>query len=678
MSEFLDDTDTPAEFLCSITQQIMVHPFTTAAGNSYEYEAIAQWLQRRNVDPLTNVALADATIFPNNSLRSSIQAWLQLNPAQAAEVRARRVAKPPPEAYAATRVPGGGPTTGAGLNKGKTAEETALSRVLRVQKCFELGGDGGKTSSAGPLKKPNVRILEQCRGTSINALGHTYTWESGGERVRCDGGAWVEAPEPDLFPTPLGLVFFDRTETLDARVLPGTDMAETCKFGNGCTKADCAYAHPFVCRYGTACRHLAAAATKKMGKPSATGVVCKFLHPSPSSVIPRGSEYPLTQECRYGTACSNATCHFAHPQGRLTVQRQPTRVMVTHTATLEELETPIEIPFDLDPACTAVQMQGEFLFSFEPYPGPWAKEHFRLVTVHKFDAAARRYRKVSTYELERHYCNCAVASGRYLIISFWPYEDETMRTVWECMRIGRTMEKALASNSTEIKSLRDEIDRLKQQLRDTEGELRQAQQDLRNAQGEADALRQQVHQLQRSVQQAQRVIASKNAEISQRNHQIRKQQADHSREVRGLSGQLSQARARESIARSKAAQARSDARAQRQKAEVLRRQYGRLQKAYEIQRKERWRLADPIHVYALRDGSSGFNRDDWTLVLDYHKGAHELSLSPPSLDGRASSPQVLEVLEHSTVVQFELCVPRDINAIGARLPLQPGRLCEHF
>jgi polyhydroxyalkanoate synthesis regulator phasin len=245
-----------------------------------------------------------------------------------------------------------------------------------------------------------------------------------------------------------------------------------------------------------------------------------------------------------------------------------------------------------------------------------------------------------------------------------------MRTVWECMRIGRTMEKALASNSSEIKTLRAEIEELKRQLRAREEELQQAQTDLRAAQGEVDDLRRQVQQLTHSVLKAQRAIASKNAALAQRNAYIHKQQAEHRSEVRGLYGQLAQAR-------SKAAQARSDARAQRQKVEALRRQSSRMQKSYESQRMERWRLADPIHIYALRGGSDGFNRDDWALVLDYHKGAHELSLSAPAGDG-SSSAQVLEVMEHSTVVQFELCVPRDVSAIGAPLPLQPGRLCDQF
>jgi hypothetical protein len=105
------------------------------------------------------------------------------------------------------------------------------------------------------------------RQRSITAFGHTYTWDADGEHVRCDDGLWVEAPEPDLFVTPL---------------------VEPCKYANGCTKADCVYAHPFVCGFGTTCRHAIAG----RGTPERR---CKFLHPTVDSVVPIGPDYPSTR-----------------------------------------------------------------------------------------------------------------------------------------------------------------------------------------------------------------------------------------------------------------------------------------------------------------------------------------------------------------------------------------------
>ena len=98
---------------------------------------------------------------------------------------------------------------------------------------------------------------------------------------------------------------------------------------------------------------------------------------------------------------------------------------------------------------------------------------------------------------------------------------------------------------------------------------------------------------------------------------------------------------------------------------------------------ERFRLKDPIHIYALAGGAAGNSAKDWTLILDYHKGAHSLELSPPSSAkaagiGVSERPlQRLRITEHSKVFEFELCAPTDLRTVG-RLPIVPGLLCEGF
>lgn len=623
--------DIPVEYLCPISHEVMVYPFTTTAGNSYEYNAISQWLERSDVDPMTNAKLANKSLIPNNSLRSSILTWLQCNPEVDMAVARRSVPKPPSSAYEA-RAPS------------SASEETALRRILSVEKTFDL-------SNAKASK--TIRVLTKQRRQSISKFGNTYSWDETGDMVKCNDGPWIEAPEPDLFVTPVGVIFFDRTEYLDARVLPGTDLVAPCRYDSNCTNSSCAYAHPFVCKFGTTCRDKTR---------------CKFFHPSADSVVPLGRTFPLSEECRYKTCCSNSTCHFAHPKGRFTVPRQLAKIFVTHSLTLEELETPIEIPLTLPARCTTFQVQGEFVFSFEPYPGPWAKQHYRSVTVQRFDARTSGYRVVTKYELERHYCNCAVAAGRYLVISFWPYEEEAMRTVWECVRLGRVKDKALKESSTEIEALRKEVDELKTALREKEALVESLRGELDQERNESQQLREQLQRLQGQIMAAQRSIASKNAFIKKQSSRMHAQEKAHERQVQHWKGRVS-------AARSQAFAARREAREQRNKAQAVERDYQRLQRSYEYKRAERLRLLDPIHVYALRDGRDGFHRDDWALVLDYHKGAHELSLMEPE---PGSTHQLLEVVEHSTVVQFALHVPSNLSTIGATLPLCPGRLCEAF
>jgi hypothetical protein len=71
--------------------------------------------------------------------------------------------------------------------------------------------------------------------------------------------------------------------------------------------------------------------------------------------------------------------------------------------------------------------------------------------VQRFDAELGQYRMIGNYALDGHYCNCAVGASRYLVLSFWPFEEEAIRKVWECLRVSRVMEKKMRHNATEIK-----------------------------------------------------------------------------------------------------------------------------------------------------------------------------------------------------------------------------------
>ncbi len=68
------------EFLCPITQEVMVEPVTCADGHSYERQAIEQWLRQQTdremplTSPKTNEPLAHPHINPNHQLRALIRA----------------------------------------------------------------------------------------------------------------------------------------------------------------------------------------------------------------------------------------------------------------------------------------------------------------------------------------------------------------------------------------------------------------------------------------------------------------------------------------------------------------------------------------------------------------------------------------------------------------------------
>jgi hypothetical protein len=69
----------PEEFLCPITHEIMKDPVVTSDGNTYERQAIEQWLKRNNTSPLTNAPLANKKVIPNQHLKNTISKFTAEN-----------------------------------------------------------------------------------------------------------------------------------------------------------------------------------------------------------------------------------------------------------------------------------------------------------------------------------------------------------------------------------------------------------------------------------------------------------------------------------------------------------------------------------------------------------------------------------------------------------------------
>ena len=573
-----DILEVPDYFVCPITMKVMEYPFFTVAGNCYEYYAIREWLSTHDTDPKTNQRLPRKDLTPNHGLRSQILAWFEKNPSLAI-LKSKDVKCPPPEAL---QLPVNG-----------------LDKVLRYQgKRLEKDDDKGK-----------VEVLP----SSFKAFGHTYRFcseprEHGAPVVKiiCDNGIAIEMPDRSVFATSKGLVFYDPKEIKEIRILPGTDLAEPCKFGNQCNHDDCEFAHPFVCKFGVSCNK-----------------VCKFLHPSQDTVKP---VTPACQPCKYGTSCTREDCHYAHPNGRMSVKRVKARILVTHSHTLEMLATPLQLDLDYPEEATNFQIQGQFVFSFQPFIGSWAKRHFKVATVHRFDSRLGKFKTIGNYSLDGHYCNCAVAAGRYIVFSFWPYEEEAMRTIWECLKLTREMDKTLKAKTKECAELKEQLDaktkycdELERQLSNNESQIENLQFNLR-------------HQF-----------------IQFRQVQV----------------QFQEARRDATVARRGATVARRDAMLAKREAQESENKYLQMQQRQERARNERLRIRDPIHIYALQEGKSGNYREDWQLVVDYHKGAHDIELGEPRLDGTQSLSFIVDAL----VLQFDLVVPRDLRSLKIDLPL---------
>eukprot|EP01105_Mastigella_eilhardi_P004001 TRINITY_DN1528_c1_g1_i1.p1 TRINITY_DN1528_c1_g1~~TRINITY_DN1528_c1_g1_i1.p1 ORF type:complete len:269 (-),score=82.36 TRINITY_DN1528_c1_g1_i1:91-897(-) len=87
----------PTEMICPITRELMEDPVIIADGCSYERHAIAQWLQRNQISPLTGRRLANAHVIPNLRLLSLIQEFRQQHRAelQRRKGKGRRRRRPP-------------------------------------------------------------------------------------------------------------------------------------------------------------------------------------------------------------------------------------------------------------------------------------------------------------------------------------------------------------------------------------------------------------------------------------------------------------------------------------------------------------------------------------------------------------------------------------------------------
>jgi len=63
----------PEEFICPITQAIMVDPVLGSDGRTYEHSAITEWLRTHTTSPITREPMTAASLTPNYALRSMIE-----------------------------------------------------------------------------------------------------------------------------------------------------------------------------------------------------------------------------------------------------------------------------------------------------------------------------------------------------------------------------------------------------------------------------------------------------------------------------------------------------------------------------------------------------------------------------------------------------------------------------
>ena len=58
----------------------MEDPVVTASGQTYDRDAISQWLRTKQTDPVSNARLSNKKLVPNFALRVMIVQWKEAHP----------------------------------------------------------------------------------------------------------------------------------------------------------------------------------------------------------------------------------------------------------------------------------------------------------------------------------------------------------------------------------------------------------------------------------------------------------------------------------------------------------------------------------------------------------------------------------------------------------------------
>jgi hypothetical protein len=70
---------TPEDYSCPITHQLMVDPVLASDGHTYEREAINKWLEKNNTSPMNNTVLQHKYLAPNLFAKTIIEQFLNAN-----------------------------------------------------------------------------------------------------------------------------------------------------------------------------------------------------------------------------------------------------------------------------------------------------------------------------------------------------------------------------------------------------------------------------------------------------------------------------------------------------------------------------------------------------------------------------------------------------------------------
>eukprot|EP00808_Paulinella_micropora_P011212 g16456.t1 len=271
----------------------------------------------------------------------------------------------------------------------------------------------------------------------------------------------------------------------------------TCKRGDKCDFASSHRVAKTPCRYGDQCTRRMTDCTFRHAETAKTQA------PPPSTRQPKGSrgtihyvtskrvESPAPARCReklffmdrvYRFEGNLVTCSrgdkaaavitvpapalfvsklgtvFYEPGLKLPVKEG---LCWTHDRDLQLLPKPL--PLSL-PDASHYELRGEWVMFFVPYDGEHAKGLYQQLRLYRFNADKLQWEHHSSWTLRDHYLNAAVVSGRFLLLSWWPYQDEVWRALHEQSRTVLQNLRQLEERDASIRLLGQENIELQRQL----------------------------------------------------------------------------------------------------------------------------------------------------------------------------------------------------------------------
>ena len=69
----------PKQFICPITLTLMSDPYSDSDGNTYEKDAIFQWIDQHHTSPITRNPMTTSVLVPNRAIKDLINSFLGMN-----------------------------------------------------------------------------------------------------------------------------------------------------------------------------------------------------------------------------------------------------------------------------------------------------------------------------------------------------------------------------------------------------------------------------------------------------------------------------------------------------------------------------------------------------------------------------------------------------------------------